>query len=319
MDILTLATRPDILADTLRDVFAQSVRPERVIVYIANDRPVPDWRVADEQYVPVPRGMVAQRALPYTEIDSEYILTLDDDLALAPDLAKKLLTVATENQLDAVAADIFANHRMSAAQKCAAFLAGGIRPHHDSLWSIKVRRSAAFAYLNNPIRDWYRTQSAAGGAILWRRKTFLDIHIENELWLDRLGFAYGEDQLTVYKAHVNGLAVAMHMNCGIVHKDAKSSSGAYHADPDRLTKRMRGIYLLWRRSCYRLPDQNAWQRLLTLLAFNGRLSLIFAAHVALTMRQLSLKPVASFFKGLSLGRRFAKSDEFTSLPPYILR
>jgi hypothetical protein len=40
--------------------------------------------------------------------------------------------------------------------------------------------------------------------MLWRKDAFLRMSMQDELWLDALGFAYGDDALESYKLHANG-------------------------------------------------------------------------------------------------------------------
>ena len=85
--IRTLGTAGELFRRGLDSIAAQTVPPERVIVYIAEGYSRPTFTRGKEEYVWVKKGMVAQLALPYHEIGSECILMLDDDVELAPDSA----------------------------------------------------------------------------------------------------------------------------------------------------------------------------------------------------------------------------------------
>ena len=58
-------------------------------MYIAEGYQLPNETIGQENYVFVQKGMVAQRALSYDEISTEYILFLDDDLYLPEDAVEK--------------------------------------------------------------------------------------------------------------------------------------------------------------------------------------------------------------------------------------
>lgn len=66
----------------LNSLLEQSIRPTSVLVYIAEGYPLPKETVGIEQCVYVKKGMVAQRALAYDEVSTEYCLFLDDDVYL---------------------------------------------------------------------------------------------------------------------------------------------------------------------------------------------------------------------------------------------
>ena len=81
--IRTLGTAGDKFNRELQSIACQTLKPEKVVIYIAQGYARPTGTIGIEQYVEVPKGMVAQRALPYAEIDSDYILLLDDDMELS--------------------------------------------------------------------------------------------------------------------------------------------------------------------------------------------------------------------------------------------
>ena len=57
----------------IRSLKAQTVAPENIYVYIAEGYNLPT-PIADEKYIYCKKGMAAQRALDFEEIDSEFIL-----------------------------------------------------------------------------------------------------------------------------------------------------------------------------------------------------------------------------------------------------
>ena len=77
--IRTLGKNPEVLKRELESVLQQSLQPDKVVIYIAEGFERPSFQVRKEEYVWVKKGMVAQRALEYREIDSDVILMLDDD------------------------------------------------------------------------------------------------------------------------------------------------------------------------------------------------------------------------------------------------
>ena len=88
--IRTLGKAGDKYQRLLDSLCAQTLRPEKILVYIADGYPLPKESCGQEEYIYVRKGMVAQRALQYKEVDTEYILFLDDDLYLPYDLAENL-------------------------------------------------------------------------------------------------------------------------------------------------------------------------------------------------------------------------------------
>ena len=84
----------------LDSLCSQTVKPQRILVYIADGYPVPKETCGIEEYIYVKKGMVAQRALFYDEVETEYILFLDDDLFLPNQFVEKLFEELENNDAD---------------------------------------------------------------------------------------------------------------------------------------------------------------------------------------------------------------------------
>ncbi len=91
-------------------------------------------------------------------------------------------------------------------------------------WAYKVLRTGGFSYNNNPIKSVYESTSNAGPCFFCKKKDFLKIHFEEELWLDDAAYALPEDQVMYYKMHLLGLKVLTSFDSGIIHLDAGSAT-----------------------------------------------------------------------------------------------
>ena len=101
--IRTLGTAGNYYQRTLNSLLEQTIKPKDIIVYIAEGYDIPKETIGIEGYVYVKKGMVAQRALPYNEVETEYMLFLDDDVYLPPNAVETLyneLTVACRTIVD---------------------------------------------------------------------------------------------------------------------------------------------------------------------------------------------------------------------------
>jgi len=305
--IRTLGTGGENYRRELESIVHQTVQPERVVVYIADGHARPKFTIGHEEYVWVPKGMVAQRALPYTEIGSEYVLLLDDDVELAPDTAERLLRAAAENHADCVAADTFCNHRMSRTAKLRAAMANCVLPSRRQHCAFRIRRSGAFSYLSHPLPGGcYPSESAAGPAALWRRLTLLDMHLEHELWLEQDGFAYGDDMVEFHKLHVNNRLLFVLFDSGAGHLDSGSISGTFRKGNRRMYVRTKNSFITWWRCVYEPAPEP-----LAVLCFSGRMlwSLIVACGVL---------QAGQFLTGLRDGIRFVRSNAYKKIPAYKL-
>lgn len=248
--IRTLGTAGEKYKRMLRSLEAQTMRPSAILVYIAEGYAIPRDTVGTERYIAVPKGMVAQRALLYDEVSTEYMLFLDDDVYLPPHAVEMLFRQMEENHADVISPDVFHNDRRPLAGKLMMALSGRMLPRRDdSVWGYRVMRTAGYSYNAHPTKPVYRSQTNAGPCFLCQKSSFLLTRFEDELWMDKLPYALGEDQVMYYKMHLCGLRQLTSYNTGIEHLDA---GGNLTTDKERmlLYADLRFKVLFWYRFIY---------------------------------------------------------------------
>lgn len=313
--IRTLGNSGDALRRELESLHHQTVRPQKIIIYIAQGYSLPDFRVGIEQYVPVKKGMVAQRALPYSEIDSEYILLLDDDVLFEHDSLKRLLDIITHNNADCVACDTFQNHKMSISGKVKAAIGNWVVPHYSQRWAFKIHSSGTFSYIAHPSKSYYPSMSAAGPAALWRRTSLLRMDFQDELWLDSLGFSYGDDELEFYKLYINGGKLLVSFDCGVTHIDAKSSSSKHHSDAEKLRRIGKAQKILWHRMIYTTAATN-YQRVRRCMAYKFKEQWTVGMLGILSIKRKYKLARKEYIMGLREANDFIGSNTYLNLPAY---
>lgn len=236
---------------TLDSLILQSIPPSAIIVYIAEDYPLPSETVGVERYVYVKKGMVAQRALPYDEVDSEFILFLDDDVYLPPTGVETLYHELQQYKGDVISPYVFYNHKKSIKDKIRLAVFGReVCRLFGNRWGFKVLSTAGFSYINNPKKAVYESQTNAGPCFLCRKEDFLNIKYEDELWLDEAPYAFPEDQVMYYKMHLSGLKILTSYDSGIVHLDAGSSTGGVDRTCKVIYSEYRNKLIFWYRFLY---------------------------------------------------------------------
>ena len=316
--IRTLGTSGEKFVRELESIRQQTLQPDKVLIYIAEGYDRPEYTIGKEQYVWVKKGMMSQRILRYDEIDTPLILLLDDDVELAPDTAEKLVGAINEHKLDCLAADTFGNQEMSFRGKVYAAMTNLVFPHHSDTWAFKIHGNGSFSYNTNIQKDVYLSQSAAGPASLWRKDVFLALHLEQELWLERFGFPYGEDALTFNKLYKNGYRLGVHYNSGIKNLDGKSSSGAFQRNPKKFYTRSIASLMIWHRICYHLQGLSLLGRLWTLTSFSLKVLWLLCVHAASALYFHSYKVLYYYVKGVIDGVKMIHSKEYKQIPNYIL-
>lgn len=230
----------------LKSLECQTLQPQKIVAYIAEGYDLPKETIGKEVYVRCKKGMVAQRALPFDEINTDYILLLDDDMELAPDACQKMMEAAVAADADCLVLDIYNEYNLGIKGKLVCWLVNSI-PHHDKNWAIKICRSSHYRYNANP-SEMLRTMSGCGGAILVKKSACQAIHFEDECWLDNMPYAFMEDQLFVYKFHLYGFKTFMHYGPKVTHLDARTSHLRNKEKHDYMSKVNR--YIVWHRSIF---------------------------------------------------------------------
>lgn len=315
--IRTLGTAGDKFREELESIAAQTVPPERVLVFIADGYNRPAFTVGKEEYVWVRKGMVAQRVIECDDIEGDCILMLDDDVLLAPDSAEKMLRAMKEYDALCVGADVFQNHRMPFKTKLFAALTNLVLTHLCRKWAFKIRRNGSFSYNARPKEAFLWSQSCGGPAMLWRKDALRAIRLQDELWLDKLGFAYGDDMLESYKLHLSTHRLGVLYDAGITNLDAQSSSGAFKKGPEYFHTRTKAMFMVWWRTCLKNGKDTVWSRFLAATAFLLKALWLIPVMTAVAIAKRNFRVLSSYFRGLRDGWKEVHSPEFQNLPPYI--
>lgn len=208
----------------LDSLVGQTIPPKRIIVYLAEGYERPAETVGIEQIVYVPKGMVAQRALPYNEVDTEWMLMLDDDIDIAPDGVERMFCAIADQNADVCAMDGFPHHLIPTSRKVAlAILASSIPVPFRNKKGYTVNCAGKDCYNPRPKADTAWSTTNSGNGILCRKSDFLNIHFEEDLWLDKSPYAIPDDKVMFYKMHLAGLRILTHYNSGFTHLDAGTS------------------------------------------------------------------------------------------------
>lgn len=221
--IRTLGTAGEKYQRELDSLCAQTIPPKEILVYIAEGYPIPKETCGRERYIYVKKGMVAQRALRYDEVTTDYILFLDDDVCLPPDGVEKLFKAMTDNDVDVISPNTFENHKMGRSVLLRNMLLGKIMPFRSKKWAYKVLLSGGFSFNINPTKDFYFSESNAGPCFFCKKSDFLKIRHQDDLWLDEAPYSLPDDQVMFYKMHLAGLRIGTLFNSGIEHLDAGTS------------------------------------------------------------------------------------------------
>ena len=311
--IRTLGKAGEKYQKMLDSLKTQTILPKEIITYIAEGYEIPKETIDIEQYVYVKKGMVAQRALPYNEVKTEYILFLDDDVYLPPNGVERLYNALIEHNANVISPDVFPNAERPFLSSLMMAISGRmVARHDDGKRGYKVMRNSGYSYNMNPRQSVYRSQTNAGPCFFCSKKDFLSINFQDELWMDNLTYALGDDQVMFYKMHISGLKVLTIYDSGIVHLDAGSTMQTMDKKRSMIYSDFWFKTVFWHRFIYK-PEKNLILRLYAFVCLTY--ALLFTLMISLFKLEFDILKIK--WKSIRSACTFLKSDYYCSLPQII--
>lgn len=307
--IRTLGKAGEKYQTLLDSLVAQTIPPKQIVVYIAAGYPIPKETVGIERYVYVKKGMVAQRALRYDEVDTEYMLFLDDDLYLPTDFVQTIYDDLRDNGGDVISPDIYPNHERGLLQEMFMLLSGRMmaRRFPDS-WGYKVLRTGGYSYRKIIDKKVYLSQTNAGACFFCRKTDFLNLSFGDESWLDANRYSLGDDQVMFYKMYLSGLKVLTSYNSGIKHLDAGGNQ-TKEKEKMLIYSDFRFKTIFWHRFIFR-PEKNALLKVWDCMCIGYAFTFAFIV----SLLKLRFDVLAIKYKAMRDAVRFLHSDEYKHLP-----
>lgn len=294
----------------LDSLVGQTIVPNKIVVYIAEGYDIPKETVGIEKYVYVKKGMVAQRALQYEEVDTDYILFLDDDVFFPQDAVESMYHFLVKNNADVISPDVFHNSERSKLGKLMMTVSGRMLARKDDgVWGYKVMRNSGYSYNSNPKSGIYLSQTNAGPCFFCRKKDFLKIHFEEELWMDKLQYPMGEDQVMYYKMYLSGLKQLTWFHSGIIHLDAGTTMVNEEREKKTIYSDFRFKTIFWHRFIY-LPDNSFFSRVWSRICLGY--ALCFTLVISLLKFNFEIFNLK--LKAIKDAITFINSEEYKKLP-----
>lgn len=201
----------------------QTIPPKRILVYLADGYEKPEETIAIEEIVYVKKGMVAQRALNYDEVDTDWMLLLDDDVEIEPKGIDEMFHVLNESGADVCAMDGFPHDRRSFGAQIKGIITLGSFPRLFNRNKGYTLSWMGPDWYNPQPRRWAFSNTNSGNALMIKKSDFTKIHFEEDLWLDDSPYALPDDSVMFYKMHLCGLKIVTMYNTLFKHLDAKTS------------------------------------------------------------------------------------------------
>lgn len=308
--IRTLGKAGEAYRTLIQSLEEQEIKPESINVYLAEGYPQPE-QVGSEIYYTCPKGLATQRALPFQEIETEYILFLDDDLYLPPDTVKKLFDGVLSKCGDCISPNIYPNHQWDLKHKLVQGLFYSTWPSLSGRYAFRIRCSSYYSYSVIP-QMVMRSQSCAGACMLMKTQVYHAMNYKEEIWLDNVAYATGQDQVFAYKLHRYGYKLLIHFDTPIKHLDARSG----HLKNQELAETNRRMvrFIIWYRTVFQ-PDRGlkkVWDIICFVSNWTFNFLLCFIAFLKGKGTSRIRIPIRAIKEGVNL----INSKEFLAIPQW---
>ena len=280
--IRTLGTAGDKYLSTLKAIASQTIKPQKVYVVLPYGYNPPKETLGIETYIYVQKGMVAQRAFAFDIIEPvEWVMLLDDDVSFAPDFVERGLEALNANGGDVLCTGTEGGKEKSVIKKKVINLLGTIAltrrvSSRKSDFQIRISHGGGYIVNKNVKRDEvYPTQSGMGFCSICRLGAVKAIHFEEDLWLEKYGYAWPDDQVFFYKMHLMGYKVMILPKLNTKHLDA--GAGATPAQ-DEYARRVKNYRLTGRNGTmfwylYVYKYVKGWEKAMSVIAIVHRVSI----------------------------------------------
>ena len=296
----------------LDSIAALEPQPKEIIVVLPEGYELPSERLGWENFCFCPKGMVIQRLHGIAQCKTKYALISDDDIAFEPDFVQKLVAPLETGKYGISAGPLPEFFPVPGFNAALAAVTGTAAPtlfHRDRYNTVLKTTGYSYNRHLEPGR-LYETQSAPWTCFFADVQKLRSIHFEDELWLDKNGYAAHDDTAMFYKAWLRGVTPVVVADAPYRHLDAKTST----------THNPRVFYaggfntvVFWHRFLY-TPCRTLPEKLWARLCFGYHL-LMNQSFCLLNDLRRHTDSRKSTRDGIRAAWAWLRSEEYAALPP----
>lgn len=320
--IRTLGTAGEKYEKLLNSIRCQTIQPEKIVVVLPEGFTPPAAILGTEQFVFSDKGMVPQRLKALEYIDSDYVLFCDDDVELIPQFMERLADALLNHGYSVAAGPLLSFFPpkgivslLGSAVGEACVMVRGRKTDY-----VHILGTGGFSYNYNIDLEHhkiYNTESLAGTCFCANTAAMKDAHMNDELWLEKHGFAAWEDRVMLSKLIVNGARACVVSDAEYAHNDGKTSVKKLRLEP--VFARGFNHYVYWHR--FLLCTAKSGGRRLWLRICAGYYHIMFNLYflVRVLAKQSHKEERKAWNDGWKAGKEFVRTREYRKIPHPIVK
>lgn len=315
--IRTLGTAGEKYKKLLDSIDQQTIKPEKVVVVLPEGNKLPKEQLGYEQFQFSPKGMIVQRMEALKFVDSEYTLFCDDDVEFEADFSMKLIEAMERHGYSAAAGPLVEFFPPNTWKHGMASCLGGacVMLHGRDRYYTRILSTGGWSY-NHSVdvshHKIYGAESLAWTCFMVKTDVLRQIKFNEELWLDKSGYAAFEDRVMFYKLLLNGARTCVVSDAHYIHNDGKTSTREIKLAP--IYSGAFNHYVFWHRFLYK-QSKNAVDKLWKRVCINYYvfMSGLYGWGLFLLKRR-SAEERKTSVQGFKDAKLFVKSQEYLTLP-----
>ena len=316
--IRTLGRAGDKYQKLLNSITRCNQQPEKVIVVLPEGFDLPKERLGWETFVFCSKSMIQQRIEALKYIDSEYTLFLDDDIEFDSGFIDKLLKPLECGMYDCATGPLFSFFPTSTAGKIIGTLTASvsISLFHRDMY-VKVLRSGGWSYhtFDTTEERYYPTESFAWTCFLIRTEVMRKLHMEDEkIWLERFGYAAGDDRIMAYKLIKLGYKACIVSNALYQHNDAKTSVAEKELVNTAPIFCMHYMHVVFWHRFIQNNEKNILLKLINCICFSYWNVMMIFYQLLKSLNPQYRPYFCAFYKGIKEGKSYVRSEQYKKLP-----
>lgn len=293
-------------------------QPEKVIVVLPEGYELPKERLGYEKFVFCPKSMIQQRIEALKYIDSDYTLFLDDDIEYDDEFVDKLLKPLENGLYDCSTGPLFSFFPISTIGKIVGTLTASVcmSIFHRDMY-VKILRSGGWSYrtFDTTEERYYPTESFAWTCFMIRTEVMRKLRMEDEkIWLERFGYAAGDDRVMAYKLVKHGYKACIVSNALYIHNDAKTSTSAKEMINTTPIFCMHYMHVVFWHRFIQEPEKNKLFRLINRICFTYWNVMMVLYQGIKALKKEYIPYFKAFYNGIQEGKRYIETKDYIQLP-----
>lgn len=300
----------------LDSIDALEPKPQEVIVVLPEGYELPKEQLGYERFCFSKKGMIYQRVYGLEQCKTPYALFCDDDVNFPPDFVQKLFRPIGQGLCGLSAGPLLSFLPDKGFKSFVSAILGSAVPtvFHKDMY-VKLLRTGGWAFNRNVDTEnehYYLTESVAGTCFFADTNRFRSVDFFDEIWVEKMGYAYPEDQVMFCKALLRNIKTMVVSDALYVHADAKTSTAGINLKAAYASSFNKEVY--WHRFVW---EQQRGIAAKTWTAI-CRGYVICVSAVYRIVRTLVGRNDWEYYKAVSKGKRdgrkYIKSAEYQNLP-----